>query len=164
MDLIKFYVLSIVGTILIGILFAGLTSVQSAIKPFLWELQYPYIPSISGKGSTTRLGAVLIFLVCTVNAFCILWGPGIQVEEVARRSAALSVANLIGTLVGARMNIVVDLCGVDLTTLSCVHRLMGRLAWVHACVHVGTAVLGSNNHLEPLQYISGILVSSSAWS
>lgn len=157
MQFTDFYIISIAGSIVIAFLVAGVKALRHAGEPVLWKLRYPYLPTVTGSGATTRLEAILVSLLLLINVFCLMWRP--SVEGITRRSASLSIANLMCTVIGARMNVILDSCNIDLVVLGSVHRWTGRLVLMHAYVHIGIATFMADYRLGPLQYFAGLVVS-----
>lgn len=160
MQFTDFYISSVAGSIVIALLIAGVKALRQASEPVLWKLRYPYIPTVTGDGATTRLEAIIVCFLVLINVFCLMWRP--SVEGITRRSASLSIANLMCTVVGARMNVILDSCNIDLVVLGSVHRWMGRLVLMHASAHIGIVTSMADYRLGPLQYFTGLIVSYSS--
>lgn len=163
MELFILYIYAVLIVVLSGILAACARPmckfIKTAVGPvFLWTLLYPRL-----FARTTRFAVLLVGALLMVNITCLLWRP--SVAGLVRRSASLCVANLIPTVLGARMNFIADQCRINLGTLLCVHRWLGTMAFAHAWVHLFAVCFSQGILLGSYRDIAAYLVreNPSSW-
>lgn len=113
---------------------------------------------LAGQDRTTWFECIFVFVFLAGNVFCATF----QVKDVSglkQRVGILSMCNLVPMPLGARMNCVADLCGVEIRGYAKIHRWIGRAAITHGLIHVATALHLQSPDIDILRDIPGLTVS-----
>ncbi|EUC27394.1 hypothetical protein COCCADRAFT_31121 [Bipolaris zeicola 26-R-13] len=141
---------------------AAIVVVASHLRPLLpfWLLRhvlYPRLhPLISGTGDYTRFGAIVLGVFVTGNVLC--GGIGIETSsDLVKRTGQLFIMNSIPLFLGGKIGPLVNILHIQYEDFARAHRWLGRVAAVHAVVHV-TVAASAKHEFRSLTQLAGLIV------
>lgn len=156
MNIIELYAVLVMGLLgfwpCIILLFRTLRLSQILMTSFERWIQYPL--AIKGAFRITRLELLLIFGFIGCNIFVLAFRVS-SAADFEKRSAVVSVINIIPLFLGGNPNPLFDLIGVSTGSYHLIHYWIGGVAILEGLIHAGMSIQSGGNELK----ISGILVS-----
>lgn len=156
MDITQWYGVALGSLAALIILFSNLH-----IRPAVFLLKhifYPQIhPLIRGTSKTTRFEAILIGSFLVGNVLCTSLGIK-SPSDFVKRTALVSVINIIPLFLGGRINTIVSFSRVKYEPYARIHRWLGRIAIVECIVH-STLASASQKSFHSRSQIYGLTVS-----
>ena len=101
---------------------------------------------------------IIVFVIGNVLCLSIAFGGR---STLSQQAGLLSTINLIPLAFGSHMNIIADTCGINLQTLSYMHRWTARIVVAEAVLHALLEISSSGVNLHSSTGIAGVAVSTS---
>ncbi|CAK7237495.1 hypothetical protein SBRCBS47491_009996, partial [Sporothrix bragantina] len=117
------------------------------------------VPAVlQGSDMAAWLDYAVLFVFLLANVLVLAIGNR-DAADFVRRSASLSLANLVPLFLGSQMNSVANVLGLRLRAYSRMHRWLGRVAVVEGLVHMIAAVVLHKPDVRQRADVAGIIAA-----